>query len=67
MYKTTDLYEEGHSLAYGYISQFEYPWEALKGIKDLIIQIGQTLDKSQWNEVSENVWIHKEAKVMTSA
>ena len=67
MYKTTDLYEEGHSLAYGYISQFEYPWEALKGIKDLIIQIGQTLDKSQWNEVSENVWIHKEAKVMPSA
>ncbi|MGN1164482.1 MAG: UDP-N-acetylglucosamine pyrophosphorylase [Candidatus Ornithospirochaeta sp.] len=67
MYKTTDLFEEGHSLAYGYISSFEYPWEALKGIKDLIIEIGKTLDKSEWNEVDENVWIHKEAKVMPSA
>ncbi len=66
MYRTKDLYEEGHSLASSYILSFEYPWEALKGIKDLIIEIGKSLG-DDYREVSENVWIHESAKVFPSA
>ena len=66
MYRTKDLYEEGHSLASSYILSFEYPWEALKGIKELIIELGKNLG-SDYREVSENVWIHESAKVFPSA
>ncbi len=66
MYRTKDLYEEGHSLASSYILSFEYPWEALKGIKELIIEIGKSLG-DDYREVSENVWIHESAKVFPSA
>ena len=67
MYSIKDLYDLDHTLAKDYLSQFTYPWEALKGIKDFILELGPTLDKSEYEEVSENVWVHKTAKVFPSA
>jgi len=67
MYTIKELYDLDHTLAKEYLCGFEYPWEALKGIKDMIIALGKTLNKDEYNEVSENVWIHKTAKVFPSA
>ena len=67
MYTINDLYDLDHTLAKDYLSQFTYPWEALKGIKDFILQLGPTLDPEEYDEVSENVWVHKTAKVFPSA
>ncbi|MBQ7505683.1 MAG: UDP-N-acetylglucosamine pyrophosphorylase [Ruminococcus sp.] len=66
MYKIKDLYDLDHTLAKDYLSKFEYPWEALKGIKDFILELGPTLG-DDYEEVSENVWVHKTAKVFSSA
>ena len=38
-----DLYDLSHSLAGAYLKQFTYPWEALAGISDLILEIGKQL------------------------
>lgn len=67
MYNISDLYDLDHTIAKEYLEGFTYPWEALKGIKDLIIELGQKLDKNEYDEVSENVWVHKTAKVFPSA
>ena len=67
MYTVKELYDLEHTLAKDYLSQYEYPWEALKGIKDMIIELGEKLDKTEYEEVSEHVWIHKTAKVFPSA
>ena len=67
MYTIKELYDLDHTLAKEYFCGFEYPWEALKGIKDMIIALGKTLNKDEYDEVSENVWIHKTAKVFPSA
>ncbi|MBR2826747.1 MAG: UDP-N-acetylglucosamine pyrophosphorylase [Erysipelotrichaceae bacterium] len=67
MYTIKDLYDLEHTMARKYLSQFTYPWEALKGIKDLIIELGNKLDKEEYEEVSEHVWVHKSAKVFPSA
>ena len=37
MYTITDLYDLDHTLAADYLKGFTYPWEALKGIKELIL------------------------------
>lgn len=66
MYKIIDLYDLNHTLANNYLNEFTYPWEALKGIKDFIIELGNTLD-SDYEQVEENVWVHKTAKVFNSA
>ena len=66
MYTINELYDLDHTLAKDYLSQFTYPWEALKGLKDFIPQLGRTLG-DDYEEVSENVWVHKTAKVFPSA
>lgn len=67
MYTVKDLYDLDHSLAGEYLAQFEYPWQALKGIKDLILELGKKLDKDEYTEVKEHVWVHKTATVFESA
>ncbi|MDE5764474.1 MAG: UDP-N-acetylglucosamine pyrophosphorylase [Ruminococcus sp.] len=65
--KITNLYDLSHTIACDYLSGFTYPWEALKGISDMIISIGNTLDPDEYISPSENVWIHKTAVVAPSA
>lgn len=67
MYTTKNLLDLDHTLAKEYLSNFEYPWQSLKGISEEIIRIGKSLDKDEYDEVKENVWIHKTAKVFESA
>ncbi len=64
---TQELFAKGHSLAADYVFRFTYPWEALSGISDEIIRIGQTLDPDKFDHPAENVWIAKSAKVFASA
>lgn len=67
MYTIEQMYDLDHTLAKEYLSQFTYPWEALKGIKDMIIEVGKTLSKAEYDEVKEHVWVHKTAQVFPSA
>ena len=67
MYSIRNLYDLDHTMAKEYLEQFKYPWEALKGIKDMIIALGEKLDPEEYDEVSEHVWIHKTANVFPSA
>lgn len=67
MYTIEQMYDLDHTLAKEYLSQFTYPWEALKGIKDMIIEVGKTLSKDEYDEVKEHVWVHKTAQVFPSA
>ena len=66
MIKIKDLYDLSHTLAADYLSQFVYPWEALSGLKDLILDLGSALGE-EYQKVSENVWVHKTAKVAPTA
>ena len=66
MLKTAELYDFTHSLAGAYLSRWEYPWQALTGIKELILTLGQTLGED-YSEISPQVWVHKTAKVAPTA
>ncbi len=66
MYTITDLYDLDHTLAGDYLKQFTYPWEALAGIKEFILQLGPTLG-DDYDERTPHVWVHKTAKVFESA
>ena len=64
---TTALLDLSHTLAGDYLAQFQYPWEALDGIKDLILQLGPSLDPAEYEERSPGVWVHKTASVAPTA
>ena len=54
-------------MAADYLKQFTYPWEALKGIKDEIIRLGESLDPAEYQQVASQVWVHVSAKVAPTA
>ena len=66
MIKTTDLFDLSHTLAGAYLAQYPYPWEALKGIRELILTLGPGLG-DEYTEVSPSVWVHKTAQVAPTA
>lgn len=61
--KIKALYDLEHTLAKDYLSGFEYPWEALSGIGDFIIKLGNALDPEEYDNPKENVWIAKDAEI----
>ena len=65
--RTADLFDLSHTIAGEYLSQFEYPWEAISGISAFIEKIGPMLDPEEYNHIAENIWVHKTAKVLDSA
>ena len=66
MYATTQLFDLSHSLAGEYLRGFRYPWEALKGIKDMILALGAHLD-ANYTQISPQVWVHNTAKIAPTA
>ena len=63
----TALLDLSHTLAGSYLAQFQYPWEALDGIKDLILTLGPSLDPAEYEERSPGVWVHKTASIAPTA
>ena len=61
-----DLYDLEHTQAKAYLQGYEYPWEALKGIKDMIYELGRTLSPD-YLQVKEGVWVHRTAQVAPTA
>lgn len=67
MYKINEMYDLNHTLAADYLGEFDYPWEALKGISGLIKELGRGLSRDEYTEVSPEVWVHNTAKVAPTA
>ena len=66
MLKICDLFDLNHTLAAEYLTGFQYPWQALTGIKNLILALGSQLG-CEYTEVSPSVWVHKTAVVAPTA
>jgi len=66
MLKTTDLFDLSRSAAGDYLRGYEYPWQALAGIKNLILELGRTLGED-YTQIKPNVWVHNTAVVAPTA
>jgi len=64
---TTDLLDLSRTLAGEYLSNFQFPWEALDGIKDLILALGPALSAEGYEETAPGVWVHQTAVVAPTA
>ncbi len=65
--KISELFNLEETIAKEYLSRFTYPWEALGGIHDLIMELGPTLPAELYDHPAEDIWIAKSAKVFDSA
>lgn len=65
--KITELFDIKRTIAADYLRNFTYPFEALKGISELIIHLGESLDANIYERKGENIWVAKSAKVAPTA
>ena len=65
--ETKTLFDLTHTIAGVYLAQFQYPWQALDGIKDLILALGAELPQAEYDQPQPGVWVHKTAAVMPTA
>ena len=63
---TTGLFDLSRTLAGDYLARFAYPWQALDGIKELILTLGPALG-DDYEERAPQVWVHKTASVAPTA
>ncbi len=66
-FKTENLFSPERSLVGGFLSSFEYPWQALSSLKSYISALGLLLDKQAFFMPKEGVWVHKSAEISPSA
>ena len=66
MYTIADLFDLEHTAAKAYLSQFQYPWQALEGIRPMIAQLGETLDDT-YVQRSPQVWVHRTCRIAPTA
>ena len=62
-----NMLDLNETIASGLFEGKTYPWEVLPEIGDFIIKLGKTLPAELYDEVSENVWVAKSAKVAPTA
>ena len=67
IFKTERLFREGRSLAYSWLCEFDYPWEALAKIPHFILELGAGLPKDLYHLIGENVWVAASARISPSA
>lgn len=61
------LYDLDHTIASELFESITYPWEALPKIKDFIVELGQKLDRNVFDQVDDDIWIAKSAKIAPTA
>lgn len=62
-----NLYDLNETIAKDIFKDLLYPWEALPKINSFIIELGNKLPKNEYEQIYENVWIAKSAKVSNTA
>ena len=62
-----NLYNLNETIAKDIFNGVKYPWEVLPKIEKFIINIGEKLDKNEYEERGKNIWIAKSAKVAPTA
>ena len=66
MVTISDLFDLEHTAAKDYLKSFVYPWEAVGGIREMIIRLGGQLG-NDYLEVRPQVWVHETAVIAPTA
>ena len=65
--KIADLYNMNETIAKDLMLSEKHPWKILPKINDFILDLGPKLNKNIYNQVGENIWIAKTAKIAPTA
>lgn len=65
--KIGELFDTSHTIAAPILPLDAYPWEVLDSIKSFILELGKALPSDTYEEISEGVFVAKDAEIAKSA
>ncbi len=65
--KILDILDLSKTISKKYLEKFIYPWEVIPKIKEIVIDLTQNLDKNEYIQKDEYIFIHKSAKIAPTA
>lgn len=65
--KINTLLDLEHTITADFFEGLEYPWEVFKGLSEKIIKLGKSLPKDRYDNIGDNIWVAKSAKVAATA
>lgn len=63
MVKNSELFNLKGSILKELFDRFTYPYEILPIINDYILKLGSKLDPNEYNQIDDNIWLHKTVKM----
>ena len=58
-----NLLDYSHTIARPLFESITYPWEALNGLSDYIVKLGNTLSPDVYDKIGDDIWVAKSAKI----
>jgi len=65
--KISSLFNLERTIAKDLLEEYEYPWEALSHIGEMIEKLSLSLKKDGYTEAAEGIWVHKTTKIAPTA
>jgi NDP-sugar pyrophosphorylase family protein len=65
--KSWELFDLSQTEASSLLHQVQWPWEALKSIRDLILRLGPGLPTSEYEQISEQIWVARDCRIAPTA
>lgn len=65
--KVEALFDTKKSMAGRYLEQYTYPWEVLPHIGAIVRELGKQLPEDEYDQIREEIWIHKTVKLPHTA
>ena len=65
--KSAELIDLSHMKAGTMLSHYEYPWQAIPHISEIILELSKSLPASEYREISDGVFVSLSAKIAPSA
>lgn len=62
-----NILDLNETISFKLFERFVYPWEVLPHISDFIIDLGNSLDDTEFDKIGENIWISRSAKFSSSS
>jgi NDP-sugar pyrophosphorylase family protein len=65
--KSWELFDLSQSLAGELLRQCQWPWEALGGISSLILALGPSLPKDEYEQLADQIWVARDCLIAATA
>lgn len=65
--KSWELFDLRQTLAIDLLNRVAWPWEALRAIRQLILDLGPNLPASEYEQISDGIWVARDCEIAPTA